>query len=94
MTTKAIIVHNVAWFRANQCTFNSTIKLIHDETDSRWPVWLPDGKAFLYVGESGGALTLMRYDLADGTRTPLTTYTDDSVVAPAVSADGSTRASG
>ncbi len=40
------------------------------DRDARWPVYLPDGKTFLYVGHSTGALNLKRFDLASGERRP------------------------
>lgn len=65
-------------------------EILREETGCRTPLWLPDGESFLYVGVSNGAFNLTEYDLRTGVRTPLTRFDDDSVVAPAVSADGTT----
>jgi tricorn protease len=63
-------------------------KVLHEETGCRWPLWLPDGKSFLYVGASGGAFNLMRFGLESGEKRRLTKFPDDSVVSPTVGADG------
>ena len=63
--------------------------LLREETASRWPIWLPGGEAFLYVGTADGTQSLMRCDLASGERRRLTRFPDDSVVSPVISPDGS-----
>ena len=55
-----------------------------------WPLWRPDGKAFYYVGVHRGAFNLREHDLATGADRALTEFTDDSVVYPCLSRDGST----
>lgn len=68
-------------------------KVVHHETDSFAPVWLPDGKGFLYCGSQdsdNGARNLWRYDLDGETSVRLTEFDDDLVMQPAVSRDGST----
>lgn len=58
--------------------------------DARWPTWKPDGKKFYYVGARGkGALNLREYDLATKRDRKITKFSDDSVVFPAISRDGS-----
>jgi tricorn protease len=64
-------------------------KLLAKETECRWPMWRPDGKALYYVGGEG-SWNLHVLDLESGSSKQLTTYTDDSVVFPAISRDGST----
>jgi len=62
--------------------------VLREETGSRWPIWLPDGKSFLYVGAESGSLNLRRFDLETAKRRNVTKFPDDSVVSPAVGADG------
>ena len=58
--------------------------------DARWPTWKPDGKKFYYAGARGGsALNLREYDLDTKKDRQITKFTDDSVVFPAISRDGS-----
>ena len=54
------------------------------------PLWKPDGKGFYYVGGQSGSFNLWSHDLATGTGRQVTHFTDDSVVQPTLSADGST----
>jgi len=65
-------------------------RLLGDGIDHRWPCWRPDGESFLYVGGESGTLNLMRYDFRTGASAQVTEFPDDTVVAPAISADGST----
>jgi tricorn protease len=68
-------------------------KLVDHEPDSFSPVWLPDGKAFLYCGSQGaknGARNLWQFDLDSSKSRKLTRFDDDLVMRPAVSGDGST----
>lgn len=55
--------------------------------DLRWPLWVKNG--IVYVNGAKGVFNLM-YQPEKGTPVALTNYTDDSVVFPAVSRDGST----
>ena len=58
--------------------------------DARWPTWKPDGKKFYYAGARGGSsLNLREYDLATKKDRQITKFTDDSVVFPTISRDGS-----
>ncbi len=63
--------------------------LVREETESLWPLWLPDGKGFYHVCGADGVFNLW---LRKSGRQPerLTFYQDDGVVTPAISADGST----
>ena len=54
------------------------------------PLWKPDGKGFYYVGGQSGNFNLWEHDLTTSRGRMLTNFTDDSVVQPAISADGST----
>lgn len=65
-------------------------KLLHRDTQSRWPLWKPDGSGFYYVGGPGKAQQLYEHRFADGVERPLTQMADDSVVFPCISRDGST----
>jgi tricorn protease len=63
-------------------------KLVSDGAGARWPLFLPGGDAFLYVGVSGGAFNLLRQSLDQAAPKPLTSFEDDSVIAPTVSRNG------
>lgn len=59
------------------------------ETEARSPLWLPDGKGFHFVSNKNGTANLwLQKDGAEAT--PVTTFQDDGVISPALSADGST----
>jgi len=60
------------------------------ERGSQAPLWKPDGKGFYYVGGQSGSFNLWEHDLTTGNGRQLTHFTDDSVVQPRLSADGST----
>jgi tricorn protease len=57
--------------------------------DAASPRWLPDGSGFLYTRGQGGIRNLRLHTFA-GADVPLTRYTDDHVLTPSLSADGST----
>ncbi|MDD2600159.1 MAG: S41 family peptidase [Kiritimatiellae bacterium] len=59
-------------------------------TESRTPLWTPDGKGFYYVSGEGGVMNIRHHDLKTGEERPLTFFKDDSVIHPALSLDGST----
>jgi tricorn protease len=67
-------------------------KLLGEETGCLWPLWKPDGEGFYYVGASSGSCNLWEHDLQNGQGRQLTRFTDDSVVFPCISRDGSTIA--
>ena len=60
------------------------------ERGSLAPIWKPDGKGFYYVGGQSGSFNLWEHNLTTGDGRQLTHFTDDSVVQPSLSADGST----
>lgn len=64
--------------------------ILTPEGGARWPLWKADGSGFFYVNGDSGVLNLHSYNLETKSDEPLTTYKDDSVVFPALSADGRT----
>lgn len=62
----------------------------HAERGAHSPLWKPDGKGFYYVGAQSGNFNLWEHDPATARGRMLTSFADDSVVQPAISADGST----
>ena len=65
-------------------------KVIGRESESRSPLWAPDGKGFYYVGAQRGAFNLWYRELREGRERQLTRFDDDSVVMPCIARDGST----
>ena len=65
-------------------------KLVHHETESRSPLWRPDGQGFYYVSGQSGSMNLWYRELASGMERQLTQFEDDSVLQPCVSRDGGT----
>lgn len=61
----------------------------HSERGAHSPLWKPDGKGFYYVGAQSGNFNLWEHDIASGRGRMLSSFPDDSVVQPAISADGS-----
>jgi tricorn protease len=66
--------------------------LLDEDTSCRWPLWKPDGKGFYYVSARGGSFNLWERDLDSSDGKQLTHFSDDSVVFPCLSRDGSTLA--
>lgn len=64
-------------------------EVLRPEQGARSPLFGSDGNSFYYVGAQKGAFNLYHRDLASGDEKPLTSYQDDSVVMPCISADGS-----
>lgn len=64
--------------------------VVRRETESRTPLWTPDGKGFYYVSGEGGAMNVRYREWASGQEVPITFFTDDSVIHPALSRDGHT----
>lgn len=65
--------------------------IVEKPVEVRDPVWMPDGKSFLYIStEQGGIRNLMRRTFADGKETVLTRFSDEHAERPSVSADGRT----
>ena len=65
-------------------------QLVTHETGCLWPLWKPDGKGFYFVSGQGGSFNLWEHNSDKGVNRQLTHMTDDSVVFPCVSRDGST----
>jgi tricorn protease len=65
-------------------------RVLDEDTGCRWPLWKPDGTGFYYVGARSGSFNLWEHDLASGASKQRTHFTDDSVVFPCISRDGST----
>lgn len=65
-------------------------QVVDNQTGARYPLWHPNGKEFFYVGQQDGNFNLYLRNLESGEETQLTHFTDDAVVMPALSADGST----
>lgn len=65
-------------------------KVLALDSGCRWPLWKPDGNGFYYVGAQSGSMNLREYDLQKNTDRQITNFTDDSVVFPTLSRDGST----
>lgn len=64
--------------------------LVKRTTESRTPLWTPDGKGFYYVSGEGGCMNVRHHDLASGDERPITRYTEDAVIHPTLSHDGRT----
>ena len=64
--------------------------VVKRETESRSPLWTPDGKGFYYVSGEGGCMNVRHHDLATGREAPITSFKDDSVIHPSLSSDGRT----
>jgi tricorn protease len=64
--------------------------LVKRETESRTPLWAPDGKSFYYVSGEGGAMNVWRRELEGGKEAQVTFFKSDSVIHPALSRDGRT----
>lgn len=65
-------------------------KILDPDRGALWPMWKADGKGFYYVGGQSGSYNLWDYDFVTGENKQLTKFTDDSVVYPTISRDGST----
>ncbi|HNY26783.1 MAG TPA: S41 family peptidase [Candidatus Sumerlaeota bacterium] len=60
------------------------------EVERRYPLWMPNGEGFYYVGQESGNFNLWQHDLKSGEEKQLTFYDDDAVLFPTLSQDGST----
>ena len=65
-------------------------KLTTGDHGERWPCWSSDGKQLYFASQETGTFNLWRMDAAGGARKQLTSYDDDSVQYPRISANGST----
>ena len=64
--------------------------ILRHERGCRSPIWKPDGKGFYYTGAQDGTFNLREYDLATGKDRRITNFTEDHVIQPALSRNGST----
>ncbi|MCH7227354.1 S41 family peptidase [Haloferula sp. A504] len=64
--------------------------LIKEEVEARWPMPRPDANGFYYVSERDGCFNVWSHCLENGDDRQLTSFTDDGVMLPSLSADGST----
>lgn len=67
-------------------TFTEPVK---DPTGCRYPMWAPNGKSFFYVTGKSGAFNIWRHSLENKKSRQITKHSDDSVLTPALSPDGS-----
>ena len=56
----------------------------------RYPLWSPDSNNFYYVGGQDGSFNLYLRRMKTGKDKQLTNFTDDSIVSPCISRDGTT----
>lgn len=73
-------------YRINERTFE---RMSTGESEDRSPLWLPDGKGFYHVSAKDGTANLWLREIGGEDR-QLTRFTDDGVITPEISADGST----
>ena len=59
-------------------------------TESRTPLWTPDGKGFYYVSGQGGVMNIWHHELKTRKERQVTFFKDDSIIHPALSLDGDT----
>lgn len=64
--------------------------LVKHPTESRAPLWAPDGKGFYYVSGQGGTQNVWWRAFPGGEERQLTFFKGDSVIHPTLSADGRT----
>ena len=63
-------------------------KILAEPTGSRSPLWKPDDTGFYFLSQRDGAFNVWEYRWDDDEPRQRTHFTDDSVVMPALSADG------
>lgn len=68
----------------------SFTQVIAEQTESRWPLWRPDGKGLYFVSNRDGTFNLWEHGFGKKGDKQLTHFKGDSVVFPAISRDGST----
>lgn len=56
---------------------------------ARSPLWKPDGSGFYYLDGRSGCFNVWEHDLEAGSARARTDFTEDSVIIPSLSADGS-----
>ena len=62
--------------------------VVQKKTDSRSPLWTPDGKGFYYVSGDGGSKNILHHDLATKKARAITFFKGDNVLQPTLSANG------
>ncbi len=65
-------------------------QILAGETESRWPLWKPDGRGFYFVSNRDGVFNVWEHDLEAGTDRQRTSFKTDSVLFPTLSRDGRT----
>lgn len=63
-------------------------RVVHKTSDSRTPIWAPDGTSFYYVSGEGGTNNILHHDLKTDSERTITTFSDDGVLQPTLSANG------
>lgn len=64
------------------------ISEVKEETESRSPMWWPDGQGFYYVSERDGTFNLWSRSFSDGKDEQLTHFEDDGIIRPSISDNG------
>jgi tricorn protease len=65
-------------------------KLVDRSSDSRCPIWIPDGDGFYYMNDEDGVRNVYYRSLESGKDRKITNFRDDHVFAPTLSRDGRT----
>jgi tricorn protease len=65
-------------------------EIIRRKTDSRFPIWTPDGTGFYYMSDEDGVRNVRHYTLKTGADRRVTAFKGDHVFAPTLSRDGGT----
>ena len=65
-------------------------EVVKRPTESRSPLWQPDGKGFFYVSAESGSRNIWQRDLESGQERQLTSFEKDLVLWPCISRDGTT----
>ncbi len=62
--------------------------MVKEQTESRWPIWAPDGKGFYYVSGQGGTGNIWYREFKGATQHQVTFFKGDGVIQPSLSKDG------
>ncbi|QTN31811.1 PD40 domain-containing protein [Akkermansiaceae bacterium] len=65
-------------------------ELVAGDWEARTPLWHPDGKGFYYLSNETGTFNIRFFEPGGGASRQITFFKEDSVVNPALSADGKT----
>lgn len=85
---KGVHGSNVAQIWLYQLKEKAFTCLVKRDTESRTPLWTPDGKGFYYVSGEDGCMNIRHRALDSGEEKQLTFFTEDSVIHPTLSRDG------